>query len=45
MQINTSRKYVWSKREATDEGSPIVSVIEQVTNDHPLYVYKNYCGF
>lgn len=30
LQIKTQQKYMWSKRESTEEGSPLIDVVEQV---------------
>lgn len=38
LQIKTQKKYVWGKRESTEEGRPLGEVVEQVRNNNCFWL-------
>lgn len=44
LQIKTQKKYVWGKRESTEEGRPLAEVVEQVRNSKRAWFVSPFIG-
>ncbi|NXF27562.1 RT29 protein, partial [Rhodinocichla rosea] len=42
-EIKTQKKYIWGKRESTEEGRPLREVVEQVRNKHCCWYGPTLC--
>lgn len=43
LQIKTQKRYVWGKRESTEEGTPLGEVVEQVRNNNGSCLCLTFC--